>query len=224
MTAIETESFPVLSDAEMAVRLLGKIAAAQESIETIDKDSENKFHHYNYASIEAIVKGTREHLLSHGLVVLAGQTSLADEERDTNQGRSAVTTVRLNFRIYDVETGYAIELPWSGRGDDPADKGISKALTDARKSFLIQQFNLARGDDTEADSGTDERSSGSGYVARGSATANMIADAKGLSDEQLNRSLVAVGLPAAKQPFGMFARVPNENADALRQELLKLRG
>lgn len=220
MTAVE--SFPALTEAEMTVRLLAKIAEAQKAMETIEKGDENKFHHYRYAGIEAIVNGTREHLLEHGLVVLAGQTQLDDEERETNQGRSAVTTVRLNFRIYDVETGYAIELPWSGRGDDPADKGVSKALTDARKTFLIQQFNLARGDDTEADDATDQRTWSGGGNQGG--TVNMIADAKGLSDDKLNRALVAVGLPAAQKPFGSFTRVPPEAAEALREELQKLRG
>jgi len=51
----------------------------------------------------------------------------------------------------------------------------------------------------------------------------MVADAKGLSDEKLNRALVAVGLPAQQKPFGSFTRVPAEVADQLRTELQALR-
>lgn len=207
------------TEAEMLVALLGKIAAATKDIEAIEKSGQNTFHKYRYASIEDIVNGTREHLLDHGLVVLAGHQTLDERQRQTSQGEATVTTVQLTFRIFDVETGFAIELPWIGRGEDPADKGIAKALTDARKTFLVQQLNIARGDDTEADESTDQRSYGDG-----SNTVNMIADAKGLSDDKLNRALVAVGMPAQAKPFGAFTRVPAEAVDALREELQKLRG
>lgn len=216
MTDVETLPGPALTEAEMLVTLLRKLHAATKEIGTIEKGSENAFHHYRYAGIEDIVNGTREHLLNHDLIVLAAAEQMDERQRQTNQGEATVTTVTLYFRIYDIETGYSLQLPWSGRGEDPADKGISKALTDARKTFLIQQLNIARGDDNEADPATDERSSVSGTV-------NMIADAKGLSDEKLNRALVAVGLPATAKPFGSFTRIPSELADQLRDELSKLR-
>jgi hypothetical protein len=215
MSALEE---PTLTEAEMKVALLRKLHAATRDIEAIEKASENAFHHYRYAGIEEIVNGTRDHLLAHDLIVLAGQSQTSERQRQTNQGESVVTTIELAFSIFDVETGYALELPWIGRGDDPADKGVSKALTDARKTFLIQQLNIARGDDTESDSSTDERS-----YSGGGETANMIADAKGLTDAKLNRALVAVGLPASQKPFGAFTRVPRDVEAPLRAELEKLR-
>jgi hypothetical protein len=207
MSALEE---PTLTEAEMKVALLRKLHAATRDIEAIEKASENAFHHYRYAGIEEIVNGTRDHLLAHDLIVLAGQSQTSERQRQT--------TIELAFSIFDVETGYALELPWIGRGDDPADKGVSKALTDARKTFLIQQLNIARGDDTESDSSTDERS-----YSGGGETANMIADAKGLTDAKLNRALVAVGLPASQKPFGAFTRVPRDVEAPLRAELEKLR-
>lgn len=218
-----------LTEAEMLVSLLGKLHAATKDIEAIGKGSENSFHHYRYAGIEDIVNGTRDHLLAHGLLVLAAREDMDERQRQTNQGEATVTTVHLTFRIYDVETGFSLELPWSGRGEDPADKGVSKALTDARKTFLIQQLNIARGDDTEADPTTDERSynTGSSYGGGGaqtSDTGNLIAEAKGLSDEQLNHVLTVAGLPAAKSPFGSFARVPGPSVEAVRAALKEVRG
>jgi len=209
-----------LSHNEMKVALLTKLHAATKAIERIDKASENGFHHYKYASIEDIVAGTREHLLDHGLLILAGQSETSERERQTREGMSVVTTVELTFSIFDIETGYSIELAWIGRGDDPADKGVAKALTDARKTFLVQQLNIARGDDTEADTATDERT---GFRSV-SGTVNMVADAKGLSDAQLNRALVTLGLPAEKKPFGAFTRIPAELEDGMRTELLGIRG
>jgi hypothetical protein len=205
-----------LTEAEMLVALLRKLHAATKDIGAIEKGSENTFHHYHYAGIEDIVNGTREHLLAHDLIVLAAAGQMDERQRQTNQGEATVTTVTLDFQIYDIETGFSLRLPWSGRGEDPADKGVSKALTDARKTFLIQQLNIARGDDTEADESTDQRSFSGGGV-------NMIADAKGLPDDKLNRALVAVGLPAQAKPFGAFTRIPPDAVEPLREELQKLR-
>lgn len=215
MTAVDELT---LTENEMKVTLLRKLHAATKAIGSIEKGSRNEFHKYQYASIEDIVLGTREQLLEHGLLILAGQRKTSERTRQTNQGESVVTTIDVTFSIFDTETGYSLELDWLGRGDDPADKGVSKALTDARKTFLIQQLNIARGDDTEADSSTDERSYG-----QRSGTVSMIDLAKGLSDAQLNRALVAVGLPATQKPFGSFTRVPEEFQQSLGIELARIR-
>jgi hypothetical protein len=92
----------------------------------------------------------------------------------------------------DAETGEALEIPWVGRGEDPADKGVSKALTDARKTFLIQQLNLQRGDDTEADE-KHRPAPRAGRQSSPTGSVNMSDDAKGLTNAQLNAALVSPG-------------------------------
>jgi hypothetical protein len=47
---------------------------------------------------------------------------------------------------------------WAGEGDDPADKGLGKAYTNAIKTFARLQFLIPQGDDPEADASTDQRS------------------------------------------------------------------
>jgi hypothetical protein len=131
--------------------LAQKLVAAALAIETVEKDKRNTFHKYDYASIEAVVSAVRGELLQRGVLVLAGEAETQDRPRATREGESVVTTVHLVFTLLDAETGERLEIPWLGRGDDPADKGVAKALTDARKSFLIQQLNLSRGEDTEAE-------------------------------------------------------------------------
>jgi hypothetical protein len=218
MTATEEIHERALDEqAEHAPNLLQKLLAVQKAIGPVGKDSENNFHHYKYVSIEGVVTATRDALIEHGILILAGEDSIGERQRQTNQGEATVTTVHLNYTIIDVDSGEKLVIPWLGRGEDPADKGVSKALTDARKTFLIQQLNIARGDDTEADASTDERSHGS------SDTVNLIAEAKGLRDDALNRVLVAAGLPAAQKPFGSFARIPNAAADQVRADLHKLK-
>lgn len=219
MTALAEMPGDVQPKAEL-VALLSKVAAAQRDIGRIEKDKRNDAQHYDYTSIEAIVLGTRDQLLQHGLVVFAELDDLNERQRDTQRGQATVTTVDLRFQIYDIETGYSLRLPWAGRGEDVADKGIAKALTDARKTFLIQQFNIARGDDTEGDTSTDERN----FASSTSDTVNLVADAKGLHDDDLNRVLVAAGLPASQKPFGAFTRIPGAAANEVRANLQKLKG
>jgi hypothetical protein len=195
--------------------LYQKLLDIQRQIGVVEKDSRNQFHKYDYASIESVVGATHDPLADAGIVVLGGVNTLTDVTRNTREGESIVTTIELVFTLIDTETGERLDIPWAGRGDDPADKGVSKALTDARKTFLIQQLNLRRGDDTEADDATDQRSAPNG-------SRNLIAEARGLTNEQLNRVLVHIGMPAQQAPFGAFSRIPAESEGQARAALKKL--
>jgi hypothetical protein len=196
-----------------ATGLLQKLLEACREIGVVEKDSRNTFHKYDYTSIEGVVGAVRDPLLERGILLFAGQETITDRQRQTNQGEATVTTIELTFRFMDAETGEAIEIPWVGRGEDPADKGVSKALTDARKTFLIQQLNLVRGDDTEADPKTDNRGYGS------PSGVNMTEAARGLTNAQLKRALVTAGLPEAEKPWVAYMNVPPAHTDALREAL-----
>jgi hypothetical protein len=211
MTALEAEAPGEIR--EIAPSLLRKICDAAEAVGVIEKDKRNAFHKYDYASIEAIAEATGKELLARGVLLLAGEDETSDRQRQTSQGEATVTTVRLTFRFVDVDTGESLSIPWVGRGEDPADKGVSKALTDARKTFLIQQLNLVRGDDTEADAKTDNRGYGS------PSGVNMTEAARGLTNAQLKRALVTAGLPEAEKPWVAYMNVPPAHTDALREAL-----
>lgn len=195
--------------------LYQKLAAAARQIGVIEKDKRNSFHNYDYASIEAIADATRDVLLEHGILLLAGEEETEDRQRQTRDGEATVTTIKLTFRFIDVDTGETLQIPWVGRGEDPADKGCAKALTDARKTFLIQQLNLVRGEDTEGDPNTDKRHQGAAN------TVNLIdqIQGSGLSNHVLNQILVAAGLPAHEKPYGSFGRIPADVADNVRQNV-----
>jgi hypothetical protein len=213
MTAVAEQPGEIV---EQTRTLYERLLEVVKAVGIIEKDSRNAFHKYNYSSIEGVVEAVHGPLADQGILVLGGVTDITDVTRNTREGEAIVTTVQLTLSFVDVHTGERIDIPWCGRGDDPADKGVSKALTDARKTFLIQQLNLRRGDDTEADETTDQR-----HAANG--TANLIADAKGLTNEQLNRVLVHIGLPAQQQPFGAFARIPDDKVEQAKSALAHLK-
>jgi hypothetical protein len=225
MTAIEVGKVPDDLVPVAGPTLYQKLLKAAREIDVVEKDKRNSFHKYDYSSIEAVAAATRAVLLEHGILLFAGQEAITDRQRQTREGEATVTTIELTFRFVDVETGEALSIPWVGRGEDPADKGVSKALTDARKTFLIQQLNLIRGDDTEADEGTDQRSHGNGNQSGGNqpGAVNMSDDARGLTNAQLNAALVSVGLAAQEKPWGMFTRVPPAHVQPLRDALKRER-
>jgi hypothetical protein len=193
--------------------LLSKLCAAALEVDEIEKDGTNKFHHYDYSSIEAVARATRDPLLSRGIFVIPEILTTTDRTRNTREGESVVTTAELSFTVFDSETGERLIVQWAGRGDDPADKGLSKAITDARKTFLIAFFNAPRGEDTEADESTDQR------TPAPAGSVNMSDEAKGLTNAQLNAALVSVGLPAQEKPWSAFMRVSPEHITALREAL-----
>jgi hypothetical protein len=195
--------------------LYQKLLEAAKAVGVVEKDARNEFHRYAYTSIEGLIDAVHDALFDRGILWLGSESEIQDRSRQTRDGESTVTTVHVLFEFVDTATGETLEMMWAGRGDDPGDKGLSKAFTDARKTFIVQQLNLRRGDDTEADSGTDNRSA---------TTVNLIADARGLGDSALNKVLVSVGLPAQQKPYGAFTRIPVDKAVATRAALKEAHG
>jgi hypothetical protein len=193
-----------------------KLVEAALAIESIAKDKRNSFHKYDYASAESILTAARAELLTRHVLVIGSEDHTEERARETKQGETSITTVHMIFTVLDAESGEKLEVPWIGRGEDPADKGVGKALTNSVKTFLRQLLLLPYGDDPEADDATDERAYG---PANGASSVNLIEHARGLSNAQLNAALVSVGLSALQQPFGYFTRVPSEFAERVRAAL-----
>jgi hypothetical protein len=189
--------------------LMMRLVEVASEMGPIPKAGYNSAQRYHFASAEDLIGAIREKLLARNVLVLAYEHHTDERMRTTSGGgESAVTTVHLVFLLVAADTGERIELMWPGRGEDPMDKGIGKALTNAIKTFLRQQFLLPWGDDPEADEGTDARAGGN--------TTNLIEQARGLSNAQLNAVLVKAGLSAQEKPFGAFTRIPSEKASAVQ--------
>jgi hypothetical protein len=197
-------------------RLLAKLVEAAAAVGEVEKDKRNAFHKYDYSSIEAVVKAVRLELLNRGVLISPSLDHVDLRTRATREGESVITTAHMIFTVFDAESGEQLQMQWAGQGDDPADKGLSKAITDARKTFLLVLLNLARGDDTEGDDATDQRASANGGV-------NMTDEARGLNNQQLNQALVAAGLPAQDKPWGAFMRVPSDAVENVRTALREYR-
>lgn len=140
-------------------KLYAKLAEVIDEVGYVAKDGKNDFQNYKYTSAEALLAAIRGPLSKRGVVVMPSLTAISEREYTTSKGKASIlTTAHVQFTLVDSESGQQHVCEWAGQGDDPADKGLGKAYTNAIKTFLREQFLIPQGDDPEADKATDERS------------------------------------------------------------------
>lgn len=83
------------------------------------------------------------------------QVQRADTGETTKYGSAYVlTTLECTFVIADGETGEVALFPWVAEASDHMkDKGLPKALTIARRTFLLHTFHVIAGDEKQLWSG-----------------------------------------------------------------------
>ena len=116
----------------------------------LPKAGVNEFDRYKYFS-EAQYKELFTELFSdHGL-----ELNFNELEYDTFEGTEKQANgrmVKLEFYLYDIETGFYETTVITGEGIDKGDKAGYKAYTGALKYFLADKFMVATGDDAEKES------------------------------------------------------------------------
>jgi hypothetical protein len=168
---------------------LALIDAAQ-ACPNVAPDAENTFHHYKYASVEAVVTAVREVLLQHGIMFFRdlGKPFLLGE----------VTWMEMRFYLVHAETMQTrcdrMYFPIVQERGKSWDKACAVSLSAAKKYWLIDVLNLSRHDASDdMDSYDDKGGSNGGSRNNGSR-----------NSAQLPRGRTPKQLPAAKwnYPFG----------------------
>jgi hypothetical protein len=141
--------------------LAQKLCEVMLEVEGLHKDGTNEFHRYKFASAENVFGALRGPLASRGVLLLPAITAVRERDFKTLRGKdSTLTTIDLLMTFRDAATGEEIICSWAGAGDDPADKGLYKAMTGGVRTYLRDTFLLPQGDDPELDRRTDERAAG----------------------------------------------------------------
>jgi hypothetical protein len=132
------------------VTLLTKLHEVAKAIDFVEKRGRNDHHQYNFAQAVDVTRTVRDKLLEHGIVIIPGATNARHLPYGSKGAH--LTTVDLNYRIFELEDGTVIEVPWTGVGADTGgDKGIYKAFTGGLKYMLLTLFLVPTSDDPERD-------------------------------------------------------------------------
>lgn len=116
----------------------------------LKKGGTNDFDHYTYFS-EAQYKELFTELFSKNKLEL----KFTELEYGTFEGQGKQSNGRMpkiEFSLFDVETGFFENTVITGEGMDKGDKAGYKAYTGALKYYLANTFMVATGDDAEKES------------------------------------------------------------------------
>lgn len=116
----------------------------------LQRGGKNDFDHYSYFS-EAQYKQLFTELFSTvGLEMKFTELEYGTFEGSAKQANGRMP--RIQFDLFDIETGFFESTIITGEGMDKGDKAGYKAYTGALKYFLADTFMVATGDDPEKDS------------------------------------------------------------------------
>lgn len=116
----------------------------------LKKGATNSFDRYNYFS-EAQYKELFTELFSEHDLELKF-TELEYETFEGSEKQANGRMPRLEFTLFDCETGFYESTNITGEGIDKGDKAGYKAYTGALKYYLANTFMVATGDDPEKES------------------------------------------------------------------------
>ena len=116
----------------------------------LPKGARNEYDKYNYFS-EAQYKELFTALFSeHGLELKFTELDYTTFEGTDKQANGRMP--RLEFWLFDIDTGFFETTEITGEGIDKGDKAGYKAYTGALKYYLADTFMVATGDDPEKES------------------------------------------------------------------------
>lgn len=170
---------------ELNAKLQAKKNALRKALKEkgiLKKGAENKFDNYTYFS-EAQYKELFTELFSdNGLELKFNELEYNTFDGTKKQANGRAT--KLEFYLFDVETGFFETTAITGEGIDKGDKAGYKAYTGALKYFLADTFMVATGDDPEKDSPGEKMNNKSKPLSQQRATAKQIEYIKRLVDDK----------------------------------------
>ena len=116
----------------------------------LKKGGTNEFDKYNYFSEAQYKELFTELFSSCGLELKF--TELEYETFEGSEKQANGRMPKLEFKLFDIDTGFYEETVITGEGIDKGDKAGYKAYTGALKYYLADTFMVATGDDPEKES------------------------------------------------------------------------
>jgi hypothetical protein len=132
-----------------------KIETISQEIGALKPDGKNTFSNYEYISSDQMIAKLRDVLLKNKLSILP--EVVESIEKVTSNGKVWVrTTVKMEFTIIDLETGYFKIMRFQGADQDTGGKSFGQAVTECTKRFYFKLFKVSSKEEVDPDSKTTE--------------------------------------------------------------------
>lgn len=195
-----------------------RLARVTAHVSRIPKRGFNKEQKYQFVAHSDVLDAIRPALAAEGVQfrseIIGGtcepELKIDGSPRTTGGGmiwRMWIVNVRFTFSCRLADTRCEQTTEWRGYAQDYSDKGESKALTAAIKTFLIQQFLVSTGDDPDeptTDPQPAQAQGGQGYVRQPSNGAPASGDLRAARNAALDFN--------AKLPQGVLSKIARKVA------------
>lgn len=145
----------------MTGHLEDRLARVTAHVSRIPKRGFNKEQSYKFVAHSDVLDSIRPALAAEGVQFRSKITKTEAEAEQVAGGAERRTGGGMVWRMWRIEVAFTfvcwngdvrceqVTEGWPGYAQDYSDKGASKALTSAIKTFLIQQFLVSTGDDPD---------------------------------------------------------------------------
>ena len=150
----------------------------------LERKATNDYDKYKYFSEAQYKELFTELFCRHGLELNFNELDYTTFEGTGKNANGRMP--RLEFYLYDIDTGFYETTIITGEGMDKGDKAGYKAYTGALKYYLADKFMVATGDDPESDSPENRMNQKAGSVHRGNeikVNAKEVSNLKALADQ-----------------------------------------
>lgn len=169
-----------MSDKPTIVELLAEV---EREVKAVGKGDRNDFHKFMFRGVDRVINAVAPALRRHGIVGPVPElVDLQSRDSATEKGKTArEVTVTVSYTYYGP-AGDSLSGSVPGEAQDTGDKAVSKAMSVAYRTWLIQSLNLPTEQaDPDSQSYTRADRELNGWKAKLKA----VADEKGWTLEQL---------------------------------------
>lgn len=123
--------------------IIGLLAHVMGDVLAVGKHETNTTQHFNFRGIDAVLNAVGPALRRHRVVVLPTvlRSDVTSVEVGSKHTRMAHVTLRVRYRFY-AEDGSSVDAVVPAEAFDAGDKAVSKAMSVAYRTCLIQALSL----------------------------------------------------------------------------------
>lgn len=117
------------------------LAGVMQDVTEVRKGDLNSFHKFNFRGIDRVINAVGPALRKHGVVVVPHIDKLDSRDVPTKNGAAREVTVIVTYTFHGPD-GDTLTCCVPGEAQDSGDKAVSKAMSVAYRTALIQALTI----------------------------------------------------------------------------------